>query len=268
MSLRIVHCEQGSPEWHAARAGAITASMFREVRKRVGGLTDQQALYVQALQDSADEAEARRVAGYKAAPRSETIRRALAGESVGDFTTAAKDYAFRLAIERISGRPLDEMDQFETYAMRRGREMEPEARRAHEFHSGIEVVQTGLVLTEDGKFGASADGLIGTDGGAEYKCLMSPERIRAVILSGDLSEFTDQVQGCLWLTGRKWWHFCLYCPALADIGRALTVHAVDRDDDYIAALEADLIEFDRLVMTYEARLRAGNDPCTDAKVAA
>ena len=261
MSLQIVHCEQGSPEWHAARAGAITASMFSEVRKRVGGLTPQQQTYVNELMAYGCEKSAMVAAGYKSKPRAESVERALAGENVGDFTAAAKDYAFRLAIERISGRPLDEMDQFETYAMRRGRELEPEARRAHEFHSSVDVVQTGLVLTEDGKFGASADGLIGTDGGAEYKCLMSPERIRAVILSGDLSEFTDQVQGCLWLTGRKWWHFCLYCPALADIGRALTVHAVERDDDYIAALETDLIEFDRLVMTYEAKLRAGTDPC-------
>lgn len=251
----VLHCDQGSPEWHAARAGAITASMFAEVRKRINGLTEQQEKYVSAIYAGADEAQAMRLAGYKAPPRAEVVKRALAGEKVGDFTAVAKDYAFRLAVERISGEPLDD-GQFETYAMRRGKELEPEARDMHAFRFGFHVEPTGFVMTEDRLFGASADGLIGADGGSEYKCLIAPDRIRDIVLNGDISEFTDQVQGGLWLTGRKWWHFCLYCPALAPIGRALTVFEVQRDDDYIEALERDLLAFADLVSQYEARLRA------------
>jgi YqaJ-like viral recombinase domain len=250
----IVECQQGAPDWHRARAGAITASMFSEVRKRVGGLTEQQALYVDAIKGGATPDEAKAAAGYKSAPRSTTITKALAGEPVGDFTEAAKAYAFRLAIERISGNPLDEADQFETYAMRRGRELEPEARAAHEFARDITVTPCGIVLTDDGKFGGSADGLIGDNAGAEYKCLIDPTRIRDVILGGDLSEFQDQIQGCMWLTGRATWHFCLYVPALASIGLALTVFVVQRDDNYIAEMERDLLEFDALVCEYVERL--------------
>lgn len=250
----VLHCDQGSPEWHAARAGAITASMFSEVRKRVNGLNDQQEKYVSAIRSGADEAQAMALAGYKAPPRADVVKRAIAGEKVGDFTTMAKDYAFRLAVERISGEPLDD-GQFETYAMRRGKELEPDARDMHAFRYGFHVEPTGFVMTEDRLFGASADGLIGTDGGSEYKCLISPDRIRDIVLDGDISEFTDQVQGGLWLTGRKWWHFCLYCPALASIGRALTVFEVQRDDDYIEALERDLLAFSDLVGQYEAKLR-------------
>jgi hypothetical protein len=252
----VVDCEQGSPEWFRARSGACTASMFSEVRKRVGALTDQQAAYVDAILSGMDEKAAREVAGYKSAPKSESIAKALRGEQVGDFTDAAKAYAFRLAVERISGEPLDEADRFETYAMRRGREMEPEARKVHEFQCDVIVDPCGLVLTEDRKFGASADGLIGADGGAEYKCLMDPTRIRNVILQRDLSDFTDQVQGGLWLTGRRWWDFCLYVPALAAIGKSITVFRVERDEAYIERLEADLLAFDALVCEYEARLRA------------
>lgn len=254
----VVECAQGSPEWHRARAGAITASMFAEVRKRVNGLNEQQAAYVNAILAGSDEAEARKVAEYKMPPRAEVVKRALAGEKVGDFSDAAKDYAFRLAIERISGEPLDE-GGFSTYAMARGNEMEPEARDAHSFERGIVVEHAGFVVTEDGKFGVSADGLIPDDGGSEYKCLIDPARIRDIILERDISEFTDQVQGGLWLTGRRWWHFCLYCPALASVGRELTIFEVQRDDEYIAALEADLLEFDGLVCGYEAKLRA-KDP--------
>lgn len=205
--------EQGTEEWHRQRAGAITASMYSEVRKRL-----------------------------------------KSGANKGDYTAAAHDYAFRLAVERISGEPLD--GGFETWAMRRGNELEPEARLAHEEKIDQFIEQTGLVLTDDRKFGASADGLIGEDGGSEYKCLVSPERLRTILLADNLNEFKDQIQGCMWLTGRKWWHFVLYCPALESIGKALTIRTMERDDNYIEALEKDLLTFDGLVEEYRQQLQS------------
>lgn len=255
----VLEVAQGSTEWHQARAGVCTASMFAEVRRRVGGLTEQQATYVEAIRAGRSEAEAKELAGYKSAPTSSTIKRALAGEPVGDFTDSAKDYAFRLAVERISGTALDD-GQYETWAMRRGKELEPEARSAHAFVLGLEIQQAGFVHTSDRKFGASADGLICADGGSEYKCLVSPERIRSIVLSRDISEFTDQVQGCMWITGRSWWHFVLYCPALAACGHDLTVFEVRRDDAYISAMEADLIAFDALVCRYVEALQSKVKP--------
>lgn len=44
------------------------------------------------------------------------------GPNKGDFTEAAKDYAFRLAFERISGQLMDE--GFTTWQMDRGHELE------------------------------------------------------------------------------------------------------------------------------------------------
>lgn len=250
----ILHdCPQGSPEWHQARCGAITASMFSVARSRVGGLTEQQAVYVNAIVAGESQAAARELAGYKRAPSAEAIERALAGLPVGDFSDAAKTYAFRLAIERLSGEPLDE--GFETFEMRRGHELEPAARLAHELAAGVTVKRCGFVTTDDGVFGASADGLIGADGGSEYKCLLAPDRLRSILLDEDVSEFTDQVQGCLWITGRKFWHFALYCPALQPIGKDLWWREFRRDDDYIEKMERDLIEFKGLVDRYEAQLR-------------
>lgn len=179
--------------------------------------------------------------------------RLKSGPNKGDFSAKAKDYAFRLAVERISGQPLDE--GFETWAMKRGHELEPVARMEHEMETGLIVQHAGFVLTDDRKFGASADGLIGDDGGSEYKCLVSPERLRAVLLTGDIGEFTDQIQGCMWICGRSWWHFCLYCPALEPIGKQLWHKHVQRDDNYIEALEKDLIEFEKLVTQNEQILR-------------
>lgn len=210
--MRIIECEQGSESWHQARAGVITASMFRVARERL-----------------------------------------KSGPNKGDFTEAAKNYAFRVAVERISGEPMDE--GFETWQMRRGHELEPAARTAHELASGLLVFRAGFVTSDDGRFGASADGLIADDAGSEYKCLVSPEGLRDVLLADDISKYMDQIQGCMWITGRTSWHYCMYCPALASIGRDLYWRVVKRDDDYIEAMETDLIAFMRLVDQYEITLR-------------
>lgn len=248
----IVNCDQGSKEWHLERAGVITASMFKTAREKIGSLDEKQAKYVSAIISGKNEKEACQIAGYKAKPKANSVIKALNGEKYEEFSSAAKDYAFGLAVERISGKPLD--GGFETWAMRRGHELEPEARFKHEEKIGMLIEHAGLVLTDDKLFGASADGLINDDGGSEYKCLVAPERIRSIVIDSNIDDFKDQVQGCLWLTGRKWWHFCLYCPALKSAGKELTIFKVERDDEYIAAMEADLLEFNRLVEAYKEEL--------------
>lgn len=206
---------QGSVEWHLARAGCITASNFQLIRES---------------------------------------NKLKSGPNCGDYSDKAKNYAFRVAIERIAKAPLDE--GFETWQMQRGHELEPAARMMHEFIRGIYVEPVGFITTDDGKFGASADGFIGTDEGAEYKCFVSPEKLRAIYLTGDVSEVIDQCDGGMWITGRKRWTFGLYCPALKPIGLEMQLHDIPRDDNRIEALETDLIAFERLVSEYEQILRA------------
>jgi hypothetical protein len=206
--------DQGSPEWHAVRSGCITASNFKLLRESA---------------------------------------KLKSGPNKGDYSEKAKDYAFRVAIERISGAPLDE--GFETFYMARGHELEPEARLERELRDGVIVEQVGFVTTDDGKFGASADGFVGADEGEEYKCFVAPDKLRSILISGDTSEVMDQCQGGLWLTGRKAWNFSLYCPALRPVGLHLETFRIERDDDYIEALEQDLLAFERLVTQYELALR-------------
>lgn len=251
--MRILECAQGGPEWLQARAGCITASMFSTARKKVNCLDDRQAQFVALRLAGIAEKEAAEKAGYKTIPRSDGIARALKGEVVGEYSDAAKDYAFRLAIERISGSPLDE--GFETWSMRRGHELEPQARMEHEMQTGLIVQRAGFVMTDDGRFGASADGLINDDGGSEYKCFVDPARLRAIYMDNDFSEIADQAQGCMWLTGRKWWHICLYCPALEMVGKQLWWREFKRDEAFIEQLESDLWEFSVLVDQYEQALR-------------
>ncbi len=254
--MKIYEHQQGTPEWLASRAGVITASMFAAARNKVNGLTVQQSAYVEAIRSGMSEPEAMLKAGYKARPKSDSVERALRGEAVGEFSDAAKDYAFRVAVERISGSPLDE--GFSTWAMKRGQELEPTAREEVEISLGVLVKTAGFVCTDDEKFGASADGFIGEDGGLEIKCLVDPGRLRKVILTRDISEFMDQIQGGMWITGRKWWQFALYCPALEPVGLHLWTKRVERDDNYINEMEIALLEFEQLVSETEQTLRTYN----------
>ncbi|QHF08645.1 lambda exonuclease family protein [Pseudomonas syringae] len=250
----VVNCTQGSPEWLQGRAGVITASMFSTARAKVNGLNAQQKKYVDAILSGRSEAKAIELAGYKAGPKAEVVQRALDGETVGEPSGAALTYAFELAVERIGGAPLD--GGFETWQMRRGHELEPEARMEHEIQTGLIVQQVGLVKTDDGAFGASADGFIGEDGGSEYKCFLAPDKLRTFHIDNDASEVIDQVQGCMWITGRKWWHIGMYCPLLRPVGRQLWWKEFKREDDYIEKLEEDLWEFKLLVDDYERQLRS------------
>lgn len=249
---------QGSQEWKKARAGVITASRFQTILSKVNGLTEQQAKYVAAVQSGMTPAAAAAAAEYKTAPKSKTVDRALAGLPVGEFSDVAKNLAFRLAIERISGEPLDE--GYTGWQAERGHELEPFARAAHEDRVRDMVREVGFVTDDDSWFGASADGFRVSNGsGCEYKCFLDPEKLRAVLLDGDTSDVIAQCQGGMWLTGATEWEFGLYCPALAPVGREFTLIVIKRDEDYIDAMESVLIEFRALVMHYEARLRASPD---------
>ncbi|WP_435639375.1 lambda exonuclease family protein, partial [Carnimonas bestiolae] len=193
-------------------------------------------------------------AGVITASMFEEARKKLkSGPNKGQPTAAANDYAFRLAVERISGEPLSE--GFETYAMRRGRELEPMARFEHEAATGLIVEEAGLVLSDNGLFGASADGLIDDNGGAEYKCFIDASKLRSIWIDNDIGDVIAQVQGGMWITGREYWHMALYCPALEPIGKQLWWREFKRDDEYIEQLERDMNEFAKLVDHYENILR-------------
>lgn len=176
------------------------------------------------------------------------------GKNKGEWQSAARDYAFKLAIERISGEPLRD-ESFEPWEARRGRELEPEARAQHAFLHDLDIENGGVAVTHCGRFAASADGLIEPNGGAEYKAFLNPAKLRPLLLADQMPDETwAQIQGGLWVTGRQWWHLGLYCPALAPIGRDLTVIPVQRDPEYINELEVALFELDALVEHYRGHL--------------
>ncbi|MCZ3114852.1 YqaJ viral recombinase family protein, partial [Acinetobacter baumannii] len=90
---------------------------------------------------------------------------------------------------------------------------------AYEAATGLLAMESGVVLTDDRLFGYSTDGNVGADGLIEIKCLASAEAIVDMWRTRDMSEYMHQMQGGMWITGRKWCDFVMYCPQLAPIGK-------------------------------------------------
>jgi len=169
----------------------------------------------------------------------------------GNRSSNAIKYARRLALERIGGVPID--DGFDSWAMKRGRELEPIAREKLAKRLGVQIDQAPFVKMDN--IGASADGFIGIDQGVEIKCLINPDRILQVVCDNDMSEFMDQIQGGMLVTGRNMWHFCLYLPQLEREGRDLFHREIEVDERYVTALKADLDSFDMFVDEMVAKIR-------------
>lgn len=252
--MKFIECPQGTPEWFAARCGKITASAFADATSTVGALTTQQALYVAGVRAGAPEKTAAEKAGYKAVPNSDIIRRALAGEETCEPSDTAKRYAADLAIERISGQPHGEPPK--AWVLERGHEMEAAARRIYEGRTGAFVTEAGICLTDDEIFGYSTDGLVDDDGLIEIKAPIDSMKILAMWQTGDTSEYDHQMQGGMWITGRKWCDFIMYVPDLAAVGKDLFVKRVFRDDAFIDDMAARLAKFDGMVRLFEGVLRA------------
>jgi hypothetical protein len=157
-----------------------------------------------------------------------------------------KKYMLKIVTERLTGKVAESFSNAHTD---RGTEQEPFARMAYEFTTGNIVEEVGFVPHSSIMAGCSPDGLIGTDGGCEIKSVLPHIQIETIQAGGYPSGHRAQVQGCLWLTGREWFDFCSYSPDLPD-NLSLYVYRVERDEDYIKALELEvgifLLEVDQM----------------------
>jgi hypothetical protein len=183
------------------------------------------------------------------------VRKTLkSGPRKGLCSAAADDYAFKLALEREAGTVIAG-EEFETFAMKRGREMEEPARLLHEQRLGTLVQPVGFICDDREVLGASADGLIDDNGMAEYKCFVAPSKLNRILMANDDSDVMDQIQGGLLIAEREWCDFVTYVPQLESIGLHLTVKRHYRDDAYITALYDDIDRFNDLVMEKQEAVR-------------
>lgn len=149
------------------------------------------------------------------------------------------DYLARVVAERLTGKPA------ETYRnghMDRGTEQEPFARLAYEAKFGEPVEQVGFIRHAALMAGCSPDGLLGKNGGGEFKCVIPTVQLETWRKGGCPAKHKAQVQGNLWITGRDWWDFTSFSPDMPSHLR-LYVHRVYRDEPYIQTLEAEVRRF-------------------------
>lgn len=154
-----------------------------------------------------------------------------------ELSASAGKYRNQLLSEWFIDEPIDWGGQGSF--MDRGTELEPEAVEYYEMTYDVDVERVGFVLRDDGMFGCSPDGLVGTEGGVEIKCpamhthigyLLDPETL--------VDQYRLQVQGSLYLTGRQWWDVLSYNPSLPKV-----IRRVERDETAIKAIDNALKVF-------------------------
>lgn len=219
---------QGSPEWHAARCGVLTASLFSTA--------------IEVSQQNRD------------------------GRAKGEPSAASEALSSTLVLERLTQKSF--RDIFDSGAMKEGRAQEPRAREWYEETTSTMVQECGIVITEDRRFGYSTDGLvIGTRGAIEVKTLVSPLRIATFVKRPReiVADFIDQIDGGMWLCNLDWVDLIVWIPAFELNHRQATVIRVWRSERRIEQLVERLVAFDKRTSELEELYRSF-DPADLAKI--
>lgn len=166
-----------------------------------------------------------------------------------------RNYRVQLVTERMTGLPCS---GFKSKAMQWGIDQEPLARLAYELHTGEPCITTGFHRHPSIDWvGCSPDGLVGDKGLAQFKCPESHTHMQYWLDGVMPAEYKAQVQGEMWVTGREWSDFVSFDPRFPESHQLLIVR-VQRDDAYIATLEAEVRKFLAEVDRLHDRLINGN----------
>lgn len=166
----------------------------------------------------------------------------------GGEPSSRRDLRVRLALERITGQPLDK-DGYINADMQRGIDCEPVARAAYEAMTGVIVSEVGFVEHAEYAAGCSPDGYLG-----EFHALVSIKCPKMATHLGYLtaqampSEYVPQMLHECWITGARRYEFVSFDDRFPD---GLRVHRVSVDvsndavDNYAAQAVAFLREVDK-----------------------
>lgn len=147
------------------------------------------------------------------------------------------DLIWTIATERIQGY---QEQGASSYSLQWGVDNEAFAREAYELKTGEFVDEIAFIQHSELDYvGVSPDGLIGTEGGVEIKCPKSPQIHLQRFLYGAPDEYLPQLQGFLWVTGRKWIDFVSYDPNTQESFKLLIIR-VYRDEAFISNLETEV----------------------------
>lgn len=157
--------------------------------------------------------------------------------ATGKPSAQREKYLYQLAGERLIG---SKEETYQSAAMARGIELEPEAREAYGFITGNEVETVGIVYKdEDRRFSCSPDGLcLRIQKGLEIKCPFMPTHTEYLHKGKLPTIYFPQVQGCLYITDLEAWDFTSYHPDMEQF-----IITVEPDLKWHKILEAELERF-------------------------
>ena len=129
----------------------------------------------------------------------------------GDYAAGASAYAAKIVAKQLGVYT----EPPPSFWMEWGTEHEPNARHAYTQQTGREVTEVGFIIPDGtDAYGGSPDGLVGDDGLVEFKC-PAPETLIAYHADGTFpTQYKPQVQGLLFISGRKWLDFYAFHPEL------------------------------------------------------
>ncbi len=138
----------------------------------------------------------------------------ITGTSFRTMANGRKDgietLCLKVASEILTGVSAEK--PFTNDAMEEGVALEPLARQAYEARTFDKVDEVGFLELNE-FIGCSPDGLVGEDGLVEIKCPMQHTHLKYLASGGKAWRgYKWQVQGALWVSGRKWLDFVSYNP--------------------------------------------------------
>jgi YqaJ-like recombinase protein len=183
---------------------------------------------------------------------------------VGDIMTKPRkegegvraNYRAKLICERLTGNTIEE--EYQSYEMRRGTELEPLARAQYELRSDLDISTVGYIKHPSiPRFGASPDGLVGDDGLIQIKCGKRATHA-AWLLAGVVPlEHRPQMFAEMAVTGRKWSDFCSYNRDFPE-HLQLFVRRLERDEAEIKRIEEAVMKFNAEIDEIIAKLPKAN----------
>ncbi|MGN8278313.1 YqaJ viral recombinase family protein [Pseudomonas sp. SMN5] len=141
------------------------------------------------------------------------------------FGEPAKKYALQVALEIATGRKAE--FSFSSDHTERGHEQEPIARMYYEDAEFVTVTNGGFF--DCGGHGDSPDGLIGTDGVIEIKCVTAAVHYATLKRGSFDPAYRWQLVSHLDCTGRDWVDFVSFCSEFPEASQ-LIVYRSTRDD--------------------------------------
>lgn len=162
------------------------------------------------------------------------------------YGASRKNYHAELVLERLTGTATE---GFTSAAMQWGTDNEPDARSAYQFEKNMRVMQVGFVAHPSiAMTGASPDGLVSNDGLLEIKCPNSATHLDTLMSEAIPAKYVTQMMWQMACTKRAWCDFCSFDPRMPENMR-LFIKRLNRDDQMIAELEAEVVKFLQEVST-------------------